>query len=171
MGRPQHDFLEAFKRAFGSRFASPSEWGGGQRSANKGEFAKKDLSVRVDGSAKKNEGFELGDLTANVFGWHLKVEFDSEYLDTRNLLKYWPYLTGHFADRPSKRIVLLHFSNWYSYGCYRDYWGWALKRMKADPDRLVRFEAKQFNHAGKSPGDWRPGIREAMDYLDKLWSK
>ena len=140
----QDDFLRAFRDAFAHEFRYDPEWVSGQTVGNKGLLLG-DLSLRRNGVIRRNEGLELGDLRANLGGKTLIIEFDSGGASAMNLIKFWPYLRGEMDVQPISSVTLCYFSDWYSYGSYRDMWKYLLHRMQDDPKLLVEFIAKQFD--------------------------
>lgn len=86
-------------------------------------------------------------------------------MDVRNLIKYWPYLRGELTRKPTMPVLLCHFSNWLSYGSYRDLWEWLYQRMKSDPALIVPIEAKQFDHWQSDLEPATLSVTEALEWI------
>jgi hypothetical protein len=169
MGKPQDDFVTAFKEAFLQKFDASAIWTGGQVIENFA-YLPRMASLRRGGKSRQDERFELGDLRTNFFGRTIIVEYDSGGVDIQNLLKYWPYVRGELNLRPEFPLVLCHFSNWKSYGSYRDLWNWLLSRIQADSELIVEINGCQFDHRGDK-GLQDSAIQEALDWLSTLFGR
>ncbi len=66
-------------------------------------------ALRRAGPIKKGERFELGDIAANIGMYRVVIEFELAEVPLTNLLKYWPYVRGELATRPSSPMVICHF--------------------------------------------------------------
>jgi hypothetical protein len=153
MGQSQRSFLAKFKDEFCSRVSSDVTWSGGQVSKNTASL-RPNPALRRGGQVRHGEAFELGDLRCDYAGHTVIVEYDSGSVSVPNLLKYWLYVRGDLKKKPTLPIVLCHFSNWGSYGSYRDLWQWTLERIKEDPLIESEFMARQFDHGqGDAIGD------------------
>ncbi len=172
MGRSQTGFLNRFRSEFCRRFG-PVKWGGGQVLANCGRLSP-NRNLRREGKLCTTERFELGDARCDLAGHAIIVEFDSDKIVVSNLLKYWPYLRGELCDVLSRRIVpdlpilLCHFSNWYSYGSYRDLWQWLLERIQQDCGCRVRLAARQFDFHESDPTVTEQSVCQALDWLGEM---
>jgi hypothetical protein len=124
-------------------------------------------SGRRGGKYNKAERFELGDLTAVVRGRKVVVEFESKQVSISNLLKYWPYLRGELTIQPERPMVILHFSDWWSYGIYRDLWQWTLVQMRDDKQCIHSISGRQFDHGGSDDGLRRKAIDDALLWLSE----
>lgn len=164
MGIRQSDFLERFKRAFEDRFPEEVAWSGGQGAANTAGLVP-DPQLRRKGKLRSRERFELGDLRCDFRNTTVIVEFDSEPVAVHNLVKYWPYIRGELDSVPTSPIVLCHFSNWSSYGSYRDLWKWLIARIGEDRTRKVEFQGRQFDHGGSDRGKEAGSVSEALAWL------
>jgi hypothetical protein len=139
-------------------------WAGGQVVANTAALPFTE-ALRRPGPVKGAERFELGDIIANVGPCRVVVEFESAEVPLSNLLKYWPYIRGELGARPSRPVVICHFSDWWSYATRRDLWEWTLARMKADRDRVVEVEGKQFDHWGNDQQRRSQSMHDAIDWI------
>ena len=167
MGSPQQAFLSRFRAALAVRFPDATDWGGGQVIVN-GAALKPQVSLRRGGTLRAGERFELGDLRCSVGRVAIVIEYESCGVAVHNLLKYWPYLRGELSACPSSPVVLCHFSDWSSYGSYRDLWEWLASRIAADPTRQVRFVARQFDHWGSDLEAGERSIVAALDWLEGI---
>ena len=163
MGTTQKDFLREFAEVFQQK-APDVEWTGGQVRTNTARFLTHEAGRRSN-SHKKAERFELGDLTAHYKGHKIIVEFESGGISISNLLKYWPYLRGELSQKPESSIVICHFSNWWSYGTYRDLWQWTLDQMQQDARCLQRIFGQQFDHSGKDNSLRSDSITQAVNWV------
>ncbi len=174
MGIPQGEFLNRFKSEFNRRFSQfePIRWSGGQRIANCGKLPY-NLDLRRGRKWRPGERFELGDARCDPASCSVIVEFESDKVVAHNLLKYWPYVRRELRDASDRRIeprlpiLLCHFSNWYSYGSYRDLWQWLFDRIREDPARKVYFDACQFDYDESSPKRTEEFIRKSLDWLEE----
>lgn len=162
MGTIQDQFLDMFKLAFTQRFGVQMQWQGGQTLGN---FAGLPgiFDLRREGRIKPNERFEIGDIRSDISGITLVVEFDGSGVSVSNLLKYWPYVKGHLSIQPEFPIVLCNFSNWSSYGSYRDLWSWLLERIQADQEKIVDLHGHQFDHCETDLDKRTQSIHRALD--------
>ena len=167
MGNRQLDFLSGFREAFQARLRGEVLWGGGQTATNTAGL-QPDLLLRRDGRRRTGERFELGDLRCDISVSTVVVEYESGAMAVHNLLKYWPYLRGELGAVPTRPILLCHFSDWSSYGSYRDLWQWLLNRMKEDSYRRVEFHARQFDHGGTDVERANRSLSEALDWLARM---
>lgn len=164
MGMPQQEFLARLRAALTAGFSAASDWSGGQIASNCASLAPV-TSLRRNGPIRSGERFELGDLRCRIGSVDVVVEYESEGVALHNLLKYWPYLRGEMSSRPSSPILLCHFSNWSSYGSYRDLWEWTAARMTADPALLVKFAARQFDHWGAELDESEASMAGCVEWL------
>ena len=164
MGTHQQEFLERFKVVFSARFPEKTAWSGGQVLANTSGL-EPDLLLRRDGVPRRGERFELGDLRCDIGNSTVIVEYESDAMAVHNLLKYWPYTRGELATTPVNSIILCHFSNWSSYGSYRDLWEWLLKRIAEDSSHKVEFMARQFDHGGTDSERAGRSLSQAIDWI------
>ena len=164
MGKTQTAFLAEFAEAFRLRTGVDVTWAGGQVIANTAGLPFNE-ALRRPGPLKTAERFELGDLTAGVGTCRVVIEFESAEVPLSNLLKYWPYVRGELGTRPSNPLVICHFSNWWSYATRRDLWEWTLARMKADPERVVDVEGRQFDHWADDTARRHQSILQAIDWI------
>ena len=164
MGKTQAAFLAEFAEAFRSRTGVDVTWGGGQVVANTAGLPLNE-ALRRSGPPKTAERFELGDLAATVGACRVVIEFESAEVPLSNLLKYWPYVRGELGSRPSHPLVICHFSDWWSYATRRDLWEWTLARMKADSDRVVDVEGRQFDHWGDDADRRSESIVQAIEWI------
>jgi hypothetical protein len=174
MGIRQTTFLTSFKEAFALQIGG-SDWTGGQCVGNVASFTNPALHLRREGKTKRGEAFELGDLRTEYASCTIAVEYDKQAPSIQNLLKYWPYLLGQLRQSdspdslvPVRPLVLCHFSNWRSWGAYRDLWDWLLCQIKGDPRPGVRFEAAHFDLGGKDSKDmagYGQAIQEAISWI------
>ena len=147
MGTKQETFLTEFQSRFDAAFGNALAWTGGQVIGNKANFCALP-AYRRDGVCRPNEGIELGDLRTSIAGWTIVVEYESEAMVVQNLIKYWPYLRGELSVAPHEPIILVHFSDWKSWGSFRDLWDWIRKQMSTDTTCKVSFTAEQYDHGG-----------------------
>ncbi len=164
MGSTQTSFVTEFASAFQRRTGIDVVWAGGQATTNTAALPFNE-ALRRPGPAKKAERFELGDIAASVGRYRVIVEFEWAQVPLSNLLKYWPYVRGELAIRPSSPIVICHFSDWWSYATRRDLWEWTLARMKADTDKLVEIEGRQFDHWGADQQRRSQSMEAAIDWI------
>ena len=167
MGKWQNDFLEAFKSQFGATVSPRVTWVKGQCAKNKMGLPRC-VELRRPGAAAKAETFEVGDLRGDWNGWTVMVECDFDGVSVQNLVKYWPYIRGDMVGRlPESPVIVLHFSDWRSYGSYRDLWKWALTRMQEDPHKKVEIRASQFDHWGHDRSRWPLEVQKALAWLEQ----
>lgn len=164
MGKTQSSFLVAFQDLFRTRSGLEVEWTGGQSSANTAGFPD-NPQWRRPGQARSGEKFELGDLAANIGHWRVVIEFESREVPLSNLLKYWPYIRGELLIKPSRPVLICHFSDWWSYATRRDLWEWTLSRMKADTECLVGVDGCQFDHWGSDAASRIESVSSAIDWI------
>jgi len=164
VGRTQTSFLAEFKSSFQRRTGIEAAWVGSQALSNTSALPF-NQALRRPGPLKNGERFELGDIAANIGKHRVVIEFESAAVPLSNILKYWPYVRGELASRPSSPIVLCHFSNWWSYATRRDLWEWTLARMKADPDRMVEVEGRQFDHWSDDQQRRSQSVEAAIDWI------
>lgn len=164
MGTPKSSFLVAFEQAFRSRAGLNVSWSGGQSIANTAALPL-DPALRRLGQARSRESFELADLAANIGCWRVIIEFESREVPLSNLLKFWPYLRGELEVKPDRPLLICHFSDWWSYATRRDLWSWTLKRMEADPERVVEVDGRQFDHWGNDAPRRAQSVSEAIDWI------
>ena len=164
MAKQQMAFLTVFTEAFGRHFSGDISWTGGQRKTNIGQL-QPDRQLRRGGKLQSNEAFELGDLRVDLGGHTIIIEFESDWVAVHNLVKYWPLIRGELTTKPVLPIVLCHFSNWASYGSYRDLWRWMEGRMATDPQRLVDFCGRQFDHGDQDHELRDQSITQAISWL------
>jgi len=167
MGQPQSQFLVQFKRAFARRFSQQVDWAVEQTAGNVAQLPGV-VDLRRGGILHRMEQFEIGDLRADFSNRTLVIEYEHKQLTLSNLLKYWPYVRGELNVKPQYPIVLCHFSNWWSYGSYRDLWNWVILRMQTDPDRLVDIQGHQFDHGGPDITLRDAGVRAALDWIERV---
>lgn len=98
-------------------------------------------------------------------GKAIVVEYESEAMVVQNLIKYWPYLRGELSCTPSEPTILLHFSDWKSWGSFRDLWDWIRQRMIEDTDCKVPFAAEQFDHGGVEPNILASSVDAAIAFV------
>lgn len=165
MGKPQTEFVVAFKEAFTSRFDNTPIWLSGQTTGNIAQLPGKE-ALRRGGMLKQGECFELGDLRANFDSWTLLVEYDHANISMINLVKYWPYVRGELHVRPSLPLILCNFSNWWSYGSHRDLWDWLMAKMHDDHGNIVKVVGRQFDHGGTNMSMRARGIQDALDWIE-----
>ena len=163
MGETQKTFLSEFADAF-RRKAPDASWRGGQAKANTASLLTHQAGRR-GGLYNNAERFELGDLTATLNGHKIIVEFESKQVPISNLLKYWPYLRGELSSKPSLPVIFCHFSDWWSYGIYRDLWQWTLDQMQQDAKCLQRISGRQFDHGGNDLSLRSRAIDLAIDWV------
>ncbi|MDV6343215.1 hypothetical protein R2Q26_01375 [Nitrosomonas sp. Is37] len=121
--------------------------------------------LRRPGIAKAGERFELGDLSAQVGNWRVVVEFETGAIPLSNLLKYWPYIRGELSTKPTQPLLICHFSDWWSYATRRDLWEWTLSRMKADTEKIIQVEGRQFDHWASDAARRDASLNEAIDWI------
>jgi hypothetical protein len=167
MGLKQTEFLRLFQHEWSNYIKYSVNWTGGQIANNCAGFIP-DPSVRRGGNSRHREQFELGDIRCDLLDHSIIVEFESDYMATHNILKYWPYLRGELSLIPEHPIALCHFSSWRSYASYRDLWQWLIARIKDDPNRRVEFVAHQFDHHDSDVADCLASIREALDWIQAI---
>jgi len=153
--------------AFTDRFGARVAWAGGQGEANTAAL-RRDSTLRRIGPIRPGENFEIGDLRCDLDAFTLVVEYESGAIAVHNLLKYWPYLRGDLSRRPSREILLCHFSDWVSYGSHRDLWQWLLRQMQTDPTLLVPLRARQFDHWGADFERCGRSITDALDWIEAV---
>lgn len=164
MAVPQATFLQEFRTSFSIRFGQDTGWSGGQSRANTAGFVEGSGGRRPVG-LRRGERFELGDAVTKYGRWTIVVEFESKQLSMSNLLKYWPYIRGELSSRPNNPIILCHFSDWWSYATYRDLWEWTLSRMRADSEKLVDIQGRQFDHWDTDIAKRSASLANAMEWL------
>jgi hypothetical protein len=164
MGKTQTAFLDQFASSFSTRTGVDVAWAGGQVVANTAGLPFNG-ALRRPGPPKAAERFELGDLTATVGDCRVIIEFESAEVPLSNLLKYWPYVRGELGSQPSQRLIICHFSDWWSYATRRELWEWTLGRMKADPQRVVDVDGRQFDHWGDDTERRSESILQAVDWI------
>jgi len=167
MGQPQSQFLVQFKTAFAQRFSQQVDWVGEQAAGNVAQLPGV-VALRRGGILHRLEKFEIGDLRADFSDRTLVIEYEQKQLTLSNLLKYWPYVRGELNVKPERPIILCHFSNWWSYGTYRDLWNWVMLRMQTDPERLVDIQGHQFDHGGPDITLRDAGVRAALDWIERV---
>jgi hypothetical protein len=170
MAQAQSDFLSLFKDAFASRFGNSVHWNGGQGAGNVAQLPGI-AELRRGGVLHRMEQFEIGDLRGDFNGRTLVIEYEQKQLSLSNLVKYWPYVRGELNVKPECPIVLCHFSNWWSYGTYRDLWNWVMLRMETDTERIVDIHGHQFDHGG--PDAWlrESGVCAALDWIAHVYGR
>ena len=165
MGSKQSAFLDEFRRSFVHRFGE-TNWTGGQVAGNKASFNPL-AKYRRNEEFRANEGIELGDLVTQIGGFRLVIEFESEAMIVQNLIKYWPFLRGELDVTPTEHMVMLHFSDWRSWGSYRDLWEWIRERICNDADVRVDVSAEQFDHGGENTAIRTRSIGRAIDFVEQ----
>ena len=166
MGVTQNNFLLEFGDAFRKAFGAGTTWAGGQAKANTGSLLTHQAGRR-GGKYNEAERFELGDLTTVLHGRKIIIEFESKQVPISNLLKYWPYLRGDLSTKPHMPVLVCHFSDWWSYGIYRDLWQWTLQRIQEDTACLYPIVGCQFDHGGNDDGLRKQSITEALHWLQE----
>jgi hypothetical protein len=166
MTKLQQPFLDTFRERFSNRFGIDSKWQGGQNHENVARFIEPIANLRHGGLPKPGEAFELGDLNTTINGRLLIVEFDSAGVAIQNLVKFWPYLRGYLNRSTQNPIVLCHFSNWGSWGSYRDLWEWMLKEIQHDLNCAYPLSARQFDHGGINTVLRDQSIAQSLEWLD-----
>jgi hypothetical protein len=156
VARKQSEFLQIFRKAFENRFNVAPDWSGGQILTNKACFAGLD-HYRRERRIRSNEGIELGDLRTSFQEWTVIVEYESSAMVVQNLLKYWPYLRGELSCAPREPILLCHFSEWSSWGSYRDLWSWLRSQIAADQSVEFRSPLSNSITADKISCFWNVG--------------
>lgn len=164
MGTPQSSFLAFFEAAFHARSGLSTNWAGGQSTSNTAALQGRP-ELRRSGQVRRGEKFELADLASDVGAWRVVIEFESREVPLSNLLKYWPYLRGELETRPTRNLLICHFSDWWSYATRRDLWDWTLSRMKADSERLVEVDGRQFDHWGSNEQSRSVSVQAAIDWI------
>jgi len=139
-------------------------WSGGQIVSNTAALPVND-ALRRPGPTRKAERFELGDIAVEVGRWRVVIEFESGAVPLSNLLKYWPYIRGELGTRPSRPLLICHFSDWWSYATRRDLWQWTLSRMKEDPEKVVDVQGRQFDHWGDDQQRRSESLNAAIDWI------
>ncbi len=167
MGKPQDGFLKMFHDEFYSKTGLKVEWKGGQNSANTAALPQ-NAAVRRLGHSQTGEKFELADTAADIGEWRVIVEFENDNLPLSNLLKYWPYIRGELGIKPTRHLLICHFSNWRSYATRRDLWEWTIGQMKVDPMRIANVDGRQFDHWGDDNDKKLESIRTSIDWIDVL---
>jgi hypothetical protein len=168
MGKAQNNFLNVFKAAFAQRFSSnPVIWIGGQIAGNVAQLPGV-AALRRGGVLRPSEQFEIGDLRTDFLGLTIVIEYEQKQLPLSNLVKYWPYIRGELSVKPQHPLILCHFSDWWSYGTYRDLWDWVVVRMQADGDRIVDIYGRQFDHGGADIELRDRTIQTALDWIEKI---
>jgi hypothetical protein len=167
MALTQTTFLAEFRAAMEAEAGARLTWSGGQQASNTAGFTEPPARRREVGR-RDGERFELGDVTTELHGHRVVVEFESDSLPVSNLLKYWPYLRGELTVTPSVPLVICHFSNWRSYATRRDLWEWAVVQIQADPRRLVPLFARQFDHWGTDASLRTRSIKEAAAWVHEV---
>jgi hypothetical protein len=166
MAQNQNDFLDLFEIQFTKRFGYSPEWRKGQTKMNYAEFKDVNSELRRSGKPKHREGFELGDLTAVIDNkFTLIVEFDGGGISVQNLIKLWPYVRQELDTHPAHGVVLCHFSNWDSWGSYRDLWKWTVERISEDESCAGKFIARQFDHGGSNVEIRGESISDSLDWI------
>ncbi|KAB7619489.1 hypothetical protein [Alkalilimnicola sp. S0819] len=163
MGATQAAFLREFADVFRSE-APDVSWTGGQGKHNTASLLTHQAGRR-GGAYNKAERFELGDLTAAFNDHKIIIEFESKQVAIANLLKYWPYLRGELSSKPELPVLICHFSDWWSYGVYRDLWQWTLSQMQSDPKCLQHIVGCQFDHGGSNVSLRHSAIEQAVEWL------
>ncbi len=164
MGAIQSTFLLEFGEAFCRSFGEECAWTGGQVITNTASLLTHQAGRR-GGHYNKAERFELGDLTAVFRGHKIIIEFESKQVPISNLLKYWPYLRGELSTKPHMPVLLCHFSNWWSYGIYRDLWQWTIGEMQQDAKCLYPIDGCQFDHGGSNDMLRKQSITDAISWV------
>ena len=165
MGHLQSGFIAEFKKSFAARFDIEPLWGGGQTLDNCARLRERP-SLRRNGIYKKSERFELGDLIATINGHKLIVEYDGSGVALHNLVKFWPYINNQMDQEPECPIIMCHFSDWGSYGAYRDLWAWMNDKMQQYPKSQM-FKAQQFDHGKHDDTIRNKSIKDALDWLSE----
>ncbi|WP_317534619.1 hypothetical protein [Nitrosomonas sp. Is37] len=93
------------------------------------------------------------------------VEFETGAIPLSNLLKYWPYIRGELSTKPTQPLLICHFSDWWSYATRRDLWEWTLSRMKADTEKIIQVEGRQFDHWASDAARRDASLNEAIDWI------
>ncbi|GAB2500087.1 hypothetical protein GCM10027084_12190 [Pseudoxanthomonas sangjuensis] len=163
MGATQTAFLLEFTEAFLKK-APNASWAGGQARANTASLLTHQAGRR-GGLYNKAERFELGDLTTTFNGHKIVIEFESKQVPISNLLKYWPYLRGELSSKPDCPVIICHFSDWWSYGIYRDLWQWTLDQMQQDPKCLQSVSGCQFDHGGHDLSIRDSSINQSIEWI------
>ena len=170
MGKTQTEFLDNFRSEFATRFGENVYWRGGQSSSNTARLLSHEAQRREVGR-KLSESFELGDITTNFKGWKIVIEFEAGSLPLSNLMKYWPYIRGEMSSCPDQPVLLCHFSDYQSYATRRDLWEWTVSRMKLDTQRLVAFEASQYDHWGQDEERRTITLRNSLRWIEQVISQ
>lgn len=164
MGSLQTLFLTQFQNALANSSAASCLWLGGQTTGNFG-YLTRNPELRRNGKVRQDERFELGDLRTELGGYSLVIEYDSGGVSLSNLLKYWPFLRGELNVPPQHPLLLCHFSDWKSWGSYRDMWQWLLSRMQADSECLLPIYARQFDHGAQDIKLREQAIQDAVNWV------
>lgn len=167
MGKPQNEFLNVFIEAFTERISGPISWVRGQNTGNRAQLLPI-TALRRGGMLRSAEQFELGDLRTNVYGWTIVVEYETGPVSLSNLLKYWPYVKGDLSVKPTLPIMFCHFSDWSSYGSYRDLWHWTMLKMQADIERVVDIRGRQFDHGANDLPLRNNQMQEALAWIEQV---
>ena len=164
MGQTQTAFLVEFSAHFDADLSVPPRWFGGQGKSNTARL-ETHRAGRRGNIYNSSERFELGDLTANINGHKVVIEFESKQIPIQNLLKYWSYLRGELSTKPDSPVIICHFSDWWSYGINRDLWEWTLSQIQRDHTCIVPIQGKQFDHGGSDIQARQHSIREAVQWV------
>ncbi|NYT72224.1 hypothetical protein HZU72_07255 [Halomonas sp. QX-2] len=168
MGQTQTTFLTEFLANFDADLLVRPSWtGGGQGKSNTARLETHSAGRRGN-IYHSSERFELGDLTANIKGHKVVIEFESKQIPIQNLLKYWPYLRGELSTKPTAPVIICHFSDWWSYGINRDLWEWTLSQMQQDRTCIVPIQGKQFDHGGSNTQVRQQSIRQAAQWVKQI---
>lgn len=170
MAKPQDDFLAEWKAAFHHTAGEVLSWNSGQGAANTAALPGV-RELRRGQQLRPGEAFELGDLRGTYRGCTIIVEYDSGQPALSNLLKYWPWARGELSKKPGAPIALIHFTDWWSYGSYRDLWQWTLTAMQNDPRLIIPVEGRQFDHGGKDQRPRAESIRSSVEWVMATVSK
>lgn len=128
------------------------------------------LDLRRDGKIKPKEEFEFGDIRANIRNRTLIVEYDGDGVPLSNLMKFWPYATNELDTSkldipPTPYLIICHFTDWKSWGAYRDLWYWLMDRMEILTKR--RIVGRQFD-IGEDDKRSENEIKRALKWIDKI---
>lgn len=170
MGKTQTEFLDHFRSEFATHFGNNVSWNGGQSFCNTARLMSHEAQRREVG-LKLSERFELGDITTDFKGWKIVIEFEAGSLPLSNLMKYWPYIRGEMSSRPDQPVLLCHFSDYQSYATRRDLWEWTVSRMKLDTQRLVAFEACQYDHWAQDEERRTIALRKSLQWIEQVISQ
>ena len=160
-------FLSLFRKSFADRFNDSVVWTGGQIVGNVAQLPGI-AALRRGGILHRMEQFEIGDLRGDFNNQTIVIEYEQKQLPLSNLVKYWPYVHGELNVKPNRPILLCHFSDWWSYGTYRDLWNWVMLRMQTDGERIVNIHGHQFDHGGSDASLRDAGVRAALDWISVL---